>query len=420
MRWIVLLLVASTAIACSSDVAPTPGGLGEGCPGAPALAELSAPPAFAVVLSDFSSTAIAILDANGQVLNDRWLDSGTRPPGLVAALSGDVVFPSTGVDGSLLVIDRFRTDVVSRFCLQDGSIVGQLRTHGEAVTGGFSSNPQDLLALDNTAWVSRYESNLQSGVDAINRGNDLFELDLRTMTHTGRTVDLTSLNGRAMNPAGENLSALARPVRLVRTASGIAVGLDRLSPAFDAAGEGALALVDPDAQVVSSVTLPGFQNCGQIVPAQDGRVLVACAGFASDFCDAGARSQTAGLVIVDPATESIEQEWRASGTSIPTVEPLVLPDGSVLAGAAGACDGTSPDRLVRVDLNSGAETVIYEGSGSFTLGRTVWQDNRVLLPDSEAGVVAFTWTGTDLENQERIVSTDAFLLPPRQIGVLSP
>ncbi len=63
-------------------------------PGSPALDPLSSTPRYAVVSTDFSSSSIAMLDADFAAINESWLNSGTTYPGLVATLSGDVVLPT--------------------------------------------------------------------------------------------------------------------------------------------------------------------------------------------------------------------------------------------------------------------------------------------------------------------------------------
>ena len=55
-----------------------------------ALDPLDAMPRYAVVSSDYSSSSIAMLDEDFEVIDESWLNSGTTYPGLVATLSGDV------------------------------------------------------------------------------------------------------------------------------------------------------------------------------------------------------------------------------------------------------------------------------------------------------------------------------------------
>ncbi|MGB0680736.1 MAG: hypothetical protein ACPGUV_13875, partial [Polyangiales bacterium] len=107
------------------------------------LRPLAETPALALLRSDFASTAIDLLDGAGAVQARRWLHSGARPPGLVAALSGDVVLPSGPAPaGELVLIDRLRTDVLTFASFAAGTVRGQLRTHDDAAQRAvFASNP---------------------------------------------------------------------------------------------------------------------------------------------------------------------------------------------------------------------------------------------------------------------------------------
>ncbi|UCF46802.1 MAG: hypothetical protein JSU89_06365, partial [Myxococcales bacterium] len=126
-----------------------------GAVGTPALDPLDGTPRYAVVSSDFSSSSIAMLDADFVAMDESWLNSGTTYPGLVATLSGDVVLPNRQAgDGTFAVIDRFFTDVVTRFFVPTGNLNGQVRTHGDVGETGFSSNPQDFIFVDaDSAWA---------------------------------------------------------------------------------------------------------------------------------------------------------------------------------------------------------------------------------------------------------------------------
>ena len=54
------------------------------------LAPLDVPPTFAVVLTDYASSAIALLDGRGYVIEPAWVTSGSHAPLLVTPISGDV------------------------------------------------------------------------------------------------------------------------------------------------------------------------------------------------------------------------------------------------------------------------------------------------------------------------------------------
>ncbi len=192
-----ILLVSAVLAVSGCDQAQPSGGTGGS--GTPALTPLDAMPRYAVVSSDFSSSSIAMLDESFGIIDESWLSSGTTYPGLVATLSGDVVLPTRqGGEGTFAVIDRFLTDVATQFFVPSGNLSGQVRTHGEIVDSGFSSNPQDLIFVAaDSAWVPRYDSNFDPDAPAENQGNDLFEIDPTDMSATGVRIDLSSLNTTA-------------------------------------------------------------------------------------------------------------------------------------------------------------------------------------------------------------------------------
>src|SRR5688572_17212431 len=71
------------------------------------LEPLRRAPAFAVGFTDYSSSAIGMLDGEGNPITEAWIDSGSRATGIATALSGDVVLPEPLLPGTLAVIDRF-------------------------------------------------------------------------------------------------------------------------------------------------------------------------------------------------------------------------------------------------------------------------------------------------------------------------
>ncbi len=192
-----LLAVAGCGESASSGAGGSAGS--GGAAGSPALDPLSVTPRYAVLSSDFSSSSIAMLDADFVPIDESWISSGTTYPGLVATLSGDVVLPNRQAgDGTVAVIDRFFTDVVTRFFVPSGNLNGQLRTQGDIGDSGFSSNPQDLIFVDSdSAWVPRYESNLNPDAIPENQGNDLLEVNPSDMSATGDRIDLSSLDTTA-------------------------------------------------------------------------------------------------------------------------------------------------------------------------------------------------------------------------------
>lgn len=376
----------------------SPGTGGE--PGSPALERLSGNPRYAVVSSDFSSSSIAMLDADFAPIDESWVNSGTTYPGLVATLSGDVVLPTRqSGDGTLAVLDRFFTDVVTRFFVPSGNLHGQVRTHGDIGDTGFSSNPQDFLFVDErSAWVPRYEVNSSPSASPENKGNDLLEIDPSDMSRTGERIDLSSLNttGTVMTGTGPvEVDVFARPSRGARVGSKLLVGLDRISADFDAAGSGMVALVDLGDQSVRGLELPGLASCGRLVPVPQApnKLVVACVGFAVPFGDEPQVRASSGIALVDVGETdvTIEETWRVAdhpGDPI-AVNAVIAIDSRRVLGVANGDFGENPDRLYLIDLASGTQELVHEATGSFVIGEAAYDPESEMLyvPDAAENAV---------------------------------
>lgn len=418
--FICLLLVVA---GCSEDVPLGTGGFGgsggtAGAPGVgasagdggtggmlgtPALEPLAATPRYAVVSSDFSSSSIAMLDADFAAIDESWVSSGTRYPGLVATLSGDVVLPNRQAgDDRFAVIDRFFTDVVTRFFVPSGNLDGQVRTHGEIVEAGFSSNPQDFIFVDeSSAWVPRYEVNQSPTASPDNLGNDLFEIDPSDMSRTGDRIDLSLLNttGTVMTEGGPvEVDVFARPSRGALVGSSIVVGLDRISAGFDAAGSGMVAVIDLEDESVEGLELPGLASCGRLVrvPRALSQVVVACVGFAVPFGDEPQVRASSGIALLDVAGSevTVAEIWRVDddSKSAISVNAVIAIDSQRVIGVANGDFAANPDRLYLINLQTGFQELVHEASGSFVIGESAYDPDSEMLyvPDaSENAVVEF-------------------------------
>ncbi len=402
-----------------------------GDPGSPALAPLDGMPRYAVLSTDFSSSSIAMLDEAFDVIDESWVNSGTTYPGLVATLSGDVVLPTRQAgDSTFTVIDRFFTDVVTRFFVPSGNLNGQVRTQGDAGTSGFSSNPQDLVFVHaRSAWTPRYESNLDPAAPPENQGNDLFEIDPTTMQATGRRIDLSSLN--AMVTVGDPptpVEVLARPSRGVLVGSTLAVGLDRISVGFEAAGTGMVAIVDLENETVDGLELPGLASCGNAapVPGSPTKVVVACVGFAQPFGDEPQVRASSGIAIIDVAdgVARVERVWRVADDpdSAIAVNFVVGIDDRRALGVASGDFASRPDVLHLIDLETGDQATLHESSGSFAIGVSAYDPDREMLyvPDAAANaVIEFAVDQSGFTKLGSIEIAPEIGLPPTRVHLLN-
>jgi len=393
---------AGLALGCSAqapDAIEGVPGFGRDAPRAPGGGRDPEPLAFAVMSSDRTISSIALLEPDGELLRRAFVHSGSATSGLVTALSGDVAIPSrSGDPRTLTLIDRFRADVVTRIDVASGEVLGQLRTEErEAGEGAYSSNPQDLVILsEHEAWLSRYNPNPHAGADDPDAGNDLLRIDPSTFERSGERIDLSALDTTAerTNPdsdAREEVRAYARPNRIVRVgmpeARKLVVGLSRISRAYDAVGDGAVALVDVDSGEAQALALPGLRNCWQVVAVPDdaSHVVVGCTGplaRGSDREHAG----VALLALVEDALV-IEQLWRAADepdAAIAVFGIVALGGSAITAIAPGDEDGDQPDRLYRVDLATGAQRELLAADGAWVLGDGAYNPRagRLFIPDA--------------------------------------
>src|SRR4051812_27276666 len=97
------------AVACSSDGPSSTGGFAvTPVPGS------SCPAGYVVSESDYTSTNIRALSSAGSVLSSSFISSGSAPPGLTTALSGDVTFPSSApLSHRVVLIDRYPNSVLT-------------------------------------------------------------------------------------------------------------------------------------------------------------------------------------------------------------------------------------------------------------------------------------------------------------------
>jgi hypothetical protein len=335
------------------------------------------------------------LDEHFAIIDESWINSGTTYPGLVATLSGDVVLPTQQAgDGTFALLDRFFTDVVSRFFIPSGNLAGQTRTHGELAN--YSSNPRDFIYVHETsAWATRYTPNLDPNAAPENAGTDLLEINPTTMTRTGDRIDLSSLDTTVSVNAGSSVVEVAihaRPSRGVLLDSKLVVGLDRLSARFDAAGPGMVALVDLDDGSVEALPLGNdLASCGHVtpVPGTRRRVAVSCIGFARPYLDEAQTRASAGVFLLEVTEEgaSVQHAWRAADhpSSAIAVEGLVALGGSRVAAVdLGDLGSGTPDVLYAMDLETGEQHRLHESDSAFEIGMSAYdaETDRLYVPDA--------------------------------------
>lgn len=407
-------------------------GLEPPCPAA-TLAPLDQTPAFAVVTSDYQSTAVALLDPRGELVTEAWIDSGTTEAGIVTALTGDVVLPTEPWPGELVLIDRFGVDVLTRISLPDGRVLGQAPTqlprpdNAAESTSGFRSNPHDAIRLDATrALVSRFEKNANAAAPALDQGNDLVVVDLER----NELVDRIALD--ALDVLEGDTRYLARPSRMVRVGAHVVVALGRLSGHWEAAN-GAVAIVHPETAEVSAVELPGLRSCLTVRRPPDGGdlVFVLCSGDGfetgtSNMASEAMRRMHAGIATVRVAPDGsgrLEQAWRAAddpGRPAPSSALVPLDQERVVFAAWGDRREGRPDRVYLMDLATSDASLLLE-TDAFAVGPGHYQpsDRTLLLPDASAGLRRWVLSPDGAEALDSTPLSPCRGLPARELSALA-
>ena len=145
-----ILLAAALLCGCNDDPDTT-------------IEDLTGVPSFAVQRSDYMSAAVALLDGDGNLLEESYISSGKTPPGLNSALHGDIVLPTTPCKAdALLVIARFGGDYVFEMDLDENEVMHQVATQNSDLSdmAAYRSNPQDALCLGGgEVLVTRFAAN---------------------------------------------------------------------------------------------------------------------------------------------------------------------------------------------------------------------------------------------------------------------
>ena len=405
--WLVLVLVG-----CASRAA---------CP----AGELAAParaPAFLLLRSDRTSSALALLDADGAPIVTDWLDSGTRVSTLVTSLAGDPALPSSPLGtGAIAWIDRSPVDVLSVWV---GDEVAQvdLRAEAPGARTGFSANPYDALALtDGRVLVSRFGVNPDGSAGPLQRGNDVVVVEHGAVT---RSIGLGA--DGLIDPCTGECTAYAHPGPLVplgpRT---VLVVLDRFDRRFERAGDGGVLGIDRETLIPSAaVSLAPLQNCraASVDPDDPARAYVLCAG--SFMLTPEGRRPSAGIaeITVDAAGSiTVAARWQApDGVPVVGTGLIALGGGRVLAvaneGTVASAD--PPDHLLEVDVVAGTVRDVYASRGGFVLGDGALAGDVALIPDAERGGVMRVEVSGPAVARELIVIDDCAGLPPRQLRPL--
>jgi hypothetical protein len=375
---------------------------------------------FAVVGSDFTSTVVSLLDADGTLAKDDCIDSGTKAGGhLSLTLSGDVSLPSQPQqDGKLWLVDRGNA-ALTVLSPETCEVTSQI-----SVTTGFKSNPHDVAVLSQSkAYVTRYDKNV-TPTDANSTGDDVLIIDLTRGAVSGR-IDLSSY---AAPVAGATIQA--RPDRMLIAAGQVFVTLASQDASFQSTGEGRVVVIDPATDTVTStIELPGLKGCSAMSYV-DGpnEIFVACGG---SFADADKQADGSGVAAIDlSAAPPAVHVTKASALGGTPVQPVNFSWVVALSGTraftstlgtfpAGSSPGTN-DAAFAFDPTTGASTPITLDAAAGDLGRGALSGTTLLIPDADFAtprIHVFDAGGAGAPTETAAVDPDpARGMPPREIA----
>jgi hypothetical protein len=413
--------VSAALVACNvSQASRTTGGIslgdaavpavGAGDGGADAAPSAECPRALAVVSSDYTSTNVSVASTAGRVLSESLLSSGSAPPGLTTALSGDVVLPlARPTSGRLVLIDRYPNSVLTWVDPKTAGVIGQL-----GVGTGFGANPHDYLEVSpEKAYVTRYETNPAPGKEPFDAGGDLLVIDTKRLVVTGRVALAAAPDG----------SYLPRADHLLLQGNEVWVILQRMNADFTSTGDTRLVGVDTTKDAVTwTVDLPGLAGCGGVARSPSGDVVALSCGALSD-ADPLARS---GIVLLSTKTHPPTELRRfsvAARLGAPVGPALAFASDSLLVSVAyGDTTAKRNDVAFSLNIDSGDTAVLADAGAPFAFGDVVCTpgcDNLCFLADAQQSLLR-VWhaTASGLDEQAGLPVDPSVGLPPRVLGTL--
>ncbi|HTJ82310.1 MAG TPA: hypothetical protein VL400_11365 [Polyangiaceae bacterium] len=355
-----IALAATLAVAACELPAPPPPGDGVDLP------EGACGHALYVVATDgrYQSTSVSIATWTGETASAGILTSGSEEPGLSAALSGDVVAPTTRTSsGEVVLIDRYPAAVLTFFDPVAPAVRAQL-----SVQTGFYSNPQDYLELDDgRAYVTRYGRNLDPGKEPFDTGSDVLIIDRKSPSIVGR-IDLDAVI------EGEDPALLPAPNRMVKNASTVFALVTSYSRDFKKSGDARLIAIDPSTDaIVSTLPLANLRGCLGLAIAPSGtRLAVLCSGTFTG--PSTPTNENAGIAIATVSGTTLALESRLDAPPRPLGQAAAFASEDVLlATTLGELDDQGEpavaDQLLEIDLGTNATRELLSSAGApFSFG----------------------------------------------------
>ena len=373
------------------------------------------PWAIAVVNSDFLSTSISIIDGTDKsMFADGIIDSGSTVPGLTLTLSGDIVLPrNPNIDNIIVLIDRYPNNVLTFISPKDFSVTKQM-----SVATGFSSNPHDYLWINEAkSYITRYESNPNSGQQNFDEGDDILIINQKELSVI-KSINLTEYTDSSME------KMQAKPDQMVMGDKYVWVSLNHLSMDYKSAGYGLLAILNPETDMVEDVIkIPEMKNCTGIIYLKHLKhIYASCSGMFVNGIDE--QLKYSGIVKIDtlktPYNYTIVKNSKADNKSPYGFYLDIFNEKYLLSIQFGNLSKNETDKLVAINTENYSEIVIHkaetmQGIGGFLadnitktiyIGETNPQNPRVFL---------YELKNNEFKMVKTIVSSPKSGLPPNYI-----
>jgi hypothetical protein len=354
----------------------------------------------AVICSDYTSTAVALLNDNAtEVLSPLLVHSGSATPGILTAFSGDVVLPTTAPeDGSIVLLDRYPNAVITRVDPVTGQVLRQTK-----VGVGFAANPHDVLMFDDGAMViTRFNANPQGGdtLDS-NQGDDVVLLD-----HEG-----TLLSSLSMSLDGP---VLGRPDRLLAVNDTLWISLNRISLDYQTYGSGGIARIRRTGDtltMVDRIDLLEAKNCSAII-ALGHHVAIGCSGQYKPSGDVYS-TDASTILILDREGNEVTRLHASDPRVNQAFSPsLVAQNDHTLCAVTYGQPG---DRVICWDINTDEVSTLYEANTPWSITAfAVANDGVLIVGDADPNAPRLCRLTDTITCVDACAATG---LPPRVIGM---
>lgn len=413
--------VSPTAPPTTGGVGPLDGGTHDGGEGgvSPEGGDAAGPacdPGAVVLLTDYTSTQIALTTLQGVVQSASFLSTAsTTASGLAFALSGDVALPSaTPPSGRVVLLDRYGTNVVTWADPATAHVYAQL-----PVGTGFESNPYDYLEVSATeAYLSRWGVNDAPGMQPFDSGSDVLVINTQTPAITG-SIPMPVEDALPPRPAG-----------LLPVGDTVIVVLQRTSEDFMTVGESALVGLTAGA-IAWEVHITNLKNCNRPTISPSGHTMaIGCEGQLDANGNVIDLTATAiALYDITTLPPTALQTFAISDQlgSPPQSGVAWVNETTLLAKTQTPLGGTTNNQAFTLDIPSGKATVLLTANpDSMGMGKgIVYGDVRCapgcgdvcLLADSDVGKLR-RWSimGSTLTPLSDVTVNPSVGLPPVSLG----